>query len=150
MNNTRVGVDLAKDAIQVCIYANNKVLSNIEMTPSGFSLWLITFKPSIIIFEACGMSNDSKQVAISSGHDARLISARLVQTVRQNQKTDKNDALAIIQASMLPDITFISGKSVEQQELQSIMRLQELAIKHKTSCRNQLKSLLLEFKPASV
>ncbi len=37
MNNTRVGVDLAKDVIQVCIYANNKVRSNEEMTPQEFS-----------------------------------------------------------------------------------------------------------------
>ncbi len=29
--------------------------------------------------------------------------------VRQNQKTDKNDALAIVQASLLPDINFVSN-----------------------------------------
>jgi len=145
MNNTRVGVDLAKDVIQVCIYTNNKVLSNTEMTPSEFNLWLITYKPSMIIFEACGMSNYWKQVALRAGHDARLISAKLVQVVRQNQKTDKNDALAIVQASLLPGITFICGKSIEQQELQSIMRLRELAIKQKTACKNQLRALLLEF-----
>ena len=31
MKNTIVGVDLAKDVIQVCIYTNKKVRSNIEM-----------------------------------------------------------------------------------------------------------------------
>jgi len=36
-------------------------------------------------------------------------------------------------------------KIIKQQQLQSIMRLRELAIKHKTALSNQLGSLLLEF-----
>jgi transposase len=98
MYRTKVGVDLAKEVIQVCIYRNKKVQSNIEMTPNKFLCWLVNAKPVPIIFEACGTSNYWKQKAISAGHDARLISAKLVDTVRQNQKTDKNDALAIVQA----------------------------------------------------
>jgi transposase len=79
------------------------------------------------------------------GHDAQLISAKLVDTVRQNQKNYKNDALAIVQASQLPDIKFIAGKSRTQQQMQSIMRLRELSIKQKTAQQNQLTALLLEF-----
>ncbi len=144
MNNTRVGVDLAKDVIQVCIFTNNKVLSNTEMTPSEFSLWLINAKPVIIIFEACDTSNYWKQVALTAGHDARLICPKLVSTVRQKQKTDKNDAFAIVQASKIPGIVFIAGKSIEQQQLQSMMRIRDLAIKQKTALSNQLGALLLE------
>jgi len=73
-----------------------------------------------------------------------LISAKLVAVVRQNQKTDKNDALAIVQAALLPDVTFIGGKTVEQQQLQSIKRLKELAVKHQGASQKQLVSLLLE------
>jgi transposase len=105
MYRTRVGVDLAKEVIQVCIYRNNKVLSNSEMTPNEFLCWLVNTKPVTIIFEACGTSNYWKQKATNAGHDARLISVKLVSTVRQNQKTDKNDALAIVQAASLPDVT---------------------------------------------
>ena len=145
MNNTMVGVDLAKDVIQVCIYTNKSVHSNKEMTHNEFLLWLFNAKPTIVIFEACGTSNYWKQKAIEAGHDARLISAKLVATVRQNQKTDKNDALAIVQAAQLPEIRFIKGKSEEQQQLQSVLRLRELAIKQETALSNQLKALLLEF-----
>ena len=144
MYRTKVGVDLAKEVIQVCIYRNKKVQSNIEMTPDEFICWLFKSKPSTIIFEACGTSNYWKQKAIEAGHDARLVSAKLVATVRQNQKTDKNDALAIIQTALLPDIIFIGGKTVEQQQLQSIKRLRELAIKQQGASQKQLVSLLLE------
>ena len=74
-----------------------------------------------------------------------LISAQLVASVRQNQKTDKNDALAIVQSAMLPEVNFVSGKSVEQQQLQSMVRLRDLCTKQKTALYNQLIGLLAEF-----
>ncbi len=52
MYRTRVGVYLAKKVIQVCIYRNKKVQSNIEMTPDEFLSWLINNKPDTVIFEA--------------------------------------------------------------------------------------------------
>jgi hypothetical protein len=64
MNNTRIGDNLAKDVINDCIYANNKVRSNEEMTPQEFALWLINAKPAIIIFEAFGTSNYWHRVAL--------------------------------------------------------------------------------------
>ena len=86
-----------------------------------------------IVFEACGMSNYWKQKAVEAGHQCELISAKLVSTVRQNQKTDKNDALAIVRAAMLPNVNFIQGKNVKQQQLQTMFRLRELAVKQKTA-----------------
>lgn len=144
MNNTIVGVDLAKKVIQVCVFTNKRVHSNTEMTPKEFTCWLVNSKPVTVVFEACGTSNYWKQLALAQGHDARLISSKLVAAIRQNQKTDKNDALAIVQASLLPDVNFIQGKTVEQQQLQSIVRLRELSIKQKTASKNQLIALLSE------
>jgi transposase len=115
------------------------------MIHNEFLEWLFSSKPTRIIFEACGMSNYWKQKAVEAGHQCELISAKLVSTVRQNQKTDKNDALAIVQAAMLPDVNFIQGKNIEQQQLQSMLHLRELAIKQKTALSNQIKALLLEF-----
>jgi transposase len=145
MMKTIAGVDLAKKVIQVCVYANKKVHSNTEMTPNEFTCWLANSESATVIFEACGTSNYWKQLAVSLGHDARLISPKLVASVRQNQKTDKNDALAIIQASLLPDVAFISGKTMDQQQLQSVMRLRELSVRQKTAAKNQLTALLTEF-----
>ncbi len=53
--------------------------------------------------------------------------------------------MAIVQATLQPEVTFISGKPIEQQQLQLIMRLRELRIKQKTAKGNQITSLLLEF-----
>ena len=144
MNNTTIGVDLAKDVIQVCVFSQNKVISNSEMNVADFTIWLAQRKPTTIIFEACGTSNYWKQKATSLGHTVKLISAKLVNVVRQQQKNDKNDTLAIVQASHLPDVKFIEGKTLEQQQLQSLMCIRELAVKQKTAIKNQIKALLLE------
>ncbi|PID44208.1 MAG: hypothetical protein CSB47_11495 [Proteobacteria bacterium] len=124
---------MAKKVIQVCVVKHKQVRSNTEMTPDDFSLWLSTQRPATIVFEACATSNDWKQ------------SAKLVANIRQNQKTDKNDALAIVQASQLIDIQFIKGKSFSQQELQSISKMRELAVKQKVALTHQINALLLEF-----
>ena len=58
---------LTKNVIQVCIYKNKKMQSNIEMTPSEFNSWLITTKPAFIVFEACATSNYWKQKATLVG-----------------------------------------------------------------------------------
>ncbi len=145
MKKTIVGVDLAKNVIQVCVVKGSEIVSNNEMSSEQFASWLAMAKPAIVVFETCAMSNYWKQVAKDNGHDGRIISAKLVSQIRQNQKTDKNDALAIVQASQLVDIKYINGKTFEQQELQSIMRMRELTVKHKVALRNQIEALLLEF-----
>lgn len=125
MNTTIIGVDLATKAIQVCVYARSKVQSNKELTPQQFSEFLRQQSPSIVVFESCSGSNYWSQVSRSLGHEAKLISTRLVMAIRQNQKTDRNDALAIVQAALLPDIHFVSSKTPQQQQAQAILRLRE-------------------------
>ena len=145
MKKTIAGIDLAKDVIQVCIYTNKKMRSNEEMTSSEFASWLANSKPVTVVFEACGTSNYWVQKAREYGHEAHLVSAVLVKAIRQNQKTDKNDAIAIVQAALLPETRFIKGKTVKQQQLQSVLKMRELCLKQKTALSNQIRALLLEF-----
>jgi|GEM_PF-1982057 len=85
MNNTIVGVDLAKEVIQVCIYTNKKLRSTKEMTISEFLTFLANVKPAIVVFEACSTSHYWTQKASCLGHDARIICPKLVHSIRQNQ-----------------------------------------------------------------
>ena len=60
------------------------------------------------------MLNYWKQRAIKSGHDTRLILAKLVSAVRQSQK-NKNNVIEIVQTFLLAEVKFISDKSVKQR-----------------------------------
>lgn len=145
MRTTIIGVDLATKAIQVCVYLNSKVLSNKELTPQQFSEFLRQQSPCVVVFESCSGSNYWAQYCRSIGHKPKLISTRLVRAIRQNQKTDKNDALAIVQAALLPEVHFVASKTPHQQQAQAILRLREQCIKQKTALKNQLGGLLREF-----
>jgi len=51
MKGTIVGVDLARNVIQVFVLTNKKVHSNTEMIPNGFTGWLVNSAPVTIVFE---------------------------------------------------------------------------------------------------
>jgi len=46
MKNTIVGVDLAKQVIQICVVKRNKIVSNEEIAANEFHAWLAMQKPS--------------------------------------------------------------------------------------------------------
>ncbi|MFD2177168.1 IS110 family transposase, partial [Veronia pacifica] len=87
-HTTIVGVDLAKDMIQVCVVSNSKIEENKALTACQFESWLANTVPDTLVFEACVTANYWYQRASSHGHDAKVISAKVVRAVRQNQKTD--------------------------------------------------------------
>ena len=69
------------------------------------------------------------------------------QYVKPYVKTNKNDyidAEAIAEAVVRPRMRFVPIKSEEQLDMQSLLRVRERWIKHRTSVVNQIRSLLLE------
>jgi transposase len=60
-------------------------------------------------------------------------------------KNDHNDAIAIAEASRRPKASFFPVKTLEQQDLQSLQRIRERLIKHRTTTGNQQRGLLAEY-----
>lgn len=66
-----------------------------------------------------------------------------VLTGRFNRTLLGGDAIA--EASHRPKASFVPVKSLEQQDLQSLQRIRERLIKHRTATGNQLRGLLAEY-----
>lgn len=147
MNNCNtIGVDLAKHVIQVCIVSHRKkALLNKALTRKKFAEFLARQKPGLVAFEACATAHYWARVAQAHGHTARIIPAKAVAPFRQGHKTDPNDALAVAEAALRPNIKQAPMKSVEQQGLQSIQRSRELLIQDRTALSNHIRGLLMEF-----
>ena len=60
-------------------------------------------------------------------------------------KNDHNDALAIAEASKRPKVTFVTVKTIDQQDLQSLSRIRDRLVKARTALANQLRGLLAEY-----
>ena len=144
--SNRIGVDLAKNVIQVSIVTPaNKEISNKELTRQKFTEFLAKQKPALIAFEACATAHHWARIAAKHGHQVKIIPAIAVAPFRQGHKTDKNDALAVAEAANRPNIKVAPMKTIEQQAMQSIQRSRELIIQDRTATSNHIRGLLLEF-----
>ncbi|MEJ2256955.1 MAG: IS110 family transposase [Woeseiaceae bacterium] len=144
--STTVGVDLAKNVIQVSVVSpRGKELLNRSFTRTKFAEFLCKQKPSLVAFESCASSHYWARTAERHGHKARIIPAKAVAPFRQGHKTDANDALAVAEAARRPKIKDAPMKTVEQQGLQSIQRARELLIQECVALSNHLRGILLEF-----
>jgi transposase len=144
--STTVGVDLAKNIIQVSVVSGGgRELSNRSLTRKKFAEFLGKQKSSLVAFESCATAHYWARKAEQYGHQARIIPAKFVAPFRQGHKTDSNDALAVAEAARRPNIKEAPMKTVEQQSLQAIHRSRELLIQQSTALSNHLRGLLLEF-----
>ena len=144
--STTVGVDLAKNVIQVSVVSGRgKELSNRSLTRRKFAEFLGKQKLSLVAFESCASAHYWARAAKRRGHEARIIPAKAVMPFRQGHKTDSNDALAVAEAARRPNIKEAPMKTAEQQGLQAIQRSRELLIGECTVLSNHLRGILLEF-----
>ena len=144
--STTVGVDLAKNVIQISVVSSRgKEGLNRSLTRKKFAEFLGTQKPSLVAFESCASAHYWARTAERHGHKARIIPAKAVAPFRLGHKTDANDALAVAEAARRPKIKDAPMKTVEQQGLQSIQRARELLIQECVALSNHLRGILLEF-----
>ena len=144
--STTIGVDLAKNVIQVSVLSSRgKELCNRSLTRKKFAEFLGKQKPSLVAFESCATAHYWARTAVRHGHEARIIPAKAVAPFRQGHKTDSNDALAVAEAACRPNIKEAPMKTIEQQGLQAIHRSRELLIQECTALSNHLRGLLMEF-----
>lgn len=141
-----IGVDLAKNVIQVSVVTpRGKELQNKALTRTKFIEFLVKQQHSLVAFEACSSAHYWARTAKELDHDVRIIPAFSVAPFRQGHKTDENDALAVAEAAVRPNIKDAPMKSLEQQGLQAIQRSRESLIRDRTGLSNHIRGLLLEF-----
>ena len=63
----------------------------------------------------------------------------------KSNKNDANDAEAIAEAVMRPNMRFVSPKSVEQQDMQCLHRVRGRLVACRTQLVNQIRGLLAEY-----
>jgi len=145
-HSTTVGVDLAKNVIQISVVSSRgKELVNRSLSRRKFAEFLGKQKSSLVAFEGCATAHYWARKAEQHGHTARILPAKFVAPFRQGHKTDSNDALAVAEAAVRPNIKEAPMKTVEQQGLQALHRSRELLIQECTALSNHLRGLLLEF-----
>jgi transposase len=147
MKLVRVGVDLAKNVLQVHgVDRNEKAVWRRKLTrESWLKVWLETVEPGCEIgMESCGGAHHWARRLQARGFRVRLIAPQLVAPYVKSNKNDANDAEAICEAMSRPHRRFVAVKTVEQQDIQAVHRIRADLSKQRTAKGNQIRGLVAE------
>ena len=75
-NHNTIGVDLAKNVIQVCaVSPRGKQLHNKALSRKKFSEYLTKQKAGLVAFEACATAHYWARYAQAQGHEVKILPA---------------------------------------------------------------------------
>lgn len=141
-----IAIDLAKNVFQVCILSPDRtVIHNKQVSRAKLPRLLANLETSIVAMEACYSSHYWARVFSEMGHQVHLIPAQHVKPFVRGNKNDRNDALAIAEASWRPNLKCVPIKTVEQQDIQALHRIRDKLMARRTCVINQMRGLLSEY-----
>lgn len=147
VNVKRLAIDLAKDVFQLYGVDESKhgVLEKRIASREKFSEYVAKLGPCEIVMEACGSSNYWARKFISLGCDVKLISPQYVKPYIQRNKNDFRDSKGIMEASFWSGIPYVKPKTIEQQDIQSLLRVRSNYLEMRTAISNQVRGLMKEY-----
>ena len=145
----RVGVDLAKQAIQVhAVDAAGHRLVARAFKRDQFLAWCAQLPAGCVVaMEACSSAHHWGRKLTALGLQPKLIAASFVSPYRMEGRSGKNDmtdAAAICEAASRPTMRFVRIKSCEQQGVMSLHRFREGYKEERTACINRIRGVLAE------
>ncbi|MCP4286379.1 MAG: IS110 family transposase [Gammaproteobacteria bacterium] len=142
---TTVGLDLAKNIFHlVACNKHGKVVSRKKLSRTKLRAYFAQLPPCLIGMEACSTSHYWARELIQLGHQAKLIPAQHVKAYLRGNKNDFNDALAIAEAVVRPEMRFVAVKNVEQQDQQTLNVHRQQLIRARTAEANRIRAMLSE------
>jgi len=143
---TTIGFDLAKNVFHVvCCDIHGKLIRKKMLKRSSVLEYFTNLPPCLVGMEACASAHYWARKLAALGHQVKLIPPQYVKPYVRGNKNDYNDALAIAEAVIRPEMRFVSVKTPEQQDIQALHRLRERRVQERTALCNQLRGLLAEY-----
>jgi len=146
MNVTTIGIDLAKDVLQIhSVNEHGKAVVRRQLKRVEAARYFANLPACLIGMEACGSAHFWARKLSALGHTVKLMAPQFVKPYVKTNKNDATDAEAICEAVSRPNMRFVSPKSVEQQALLALHRARAGFVQARTAQGNQIRGLLAEF-----
>ncbi len=141
-----IGVDLAKSVFQLAIADKHyRITESKRLSRTQFYQFFVQHAPVKVIMETCGTAHYWARTLNEMGHEVVLLPAQYVKPYVRRNKTDRNDAAALVEAVRNREIRAVPVKTEYQQAMQSLHRLRQQYIRTRTSRINTLRGMLREF-----
>ena len=142
---TTIGLDLAKQVFHVvCCDARGKVVRKRMLRRAQVGAYFAQLEASLVGMEACASAHHWARELGALGHEVKLLAPQYVKAFVRGNKNDYNDALAIAEAVVRPEMRGVAVKTAAQQDIQALHRLRAQCIASRTALGNQLRGLLAE------
>ena len=140
-----IGIDIGKNSFHVVGHdKRGSIVLRQKWSRGQIEVRLANLPPCLIGMEACVGAHHLSRKLQMLGHDARLMPAKYVRPYSKGQKNDFRDAEAIAEAVQRPTMKFVSTKTADQLDLQTLHRVRERLVSQRTGIINQIRAFLLE------
>ena len=138
-----IGIDIGKEVFHIVGFGTN---GKIAFRRKIKRLALVdTFKglPSCVVgMEACLSAHFVSRALRQLGHQPRIIPSIYVKPFVKGQKNDYNDAEAIAEAALRPNLRTVREKTQDQLDLQALHRVRSRLVSRRTATINQIRAFL--------
>jgi transposase len=98
----------------------------------------------VVGMEACLSAHFVSRTLRKLGFEPRIIPAIYVKPFLKGQKNDYNDAEAIAEAALRPNLRTVREKTQDQLDLQALHRVRARLVSRRTATINQIRAFLIE------
>ncbi len=140
-----VGIDIGKDTFHIVGFdpVGQRVLRE-QIKRLALAATFEKLPRCIVGMEACLSAHFVSRTLREMGFEPRIIPAIYVKPFNKGQKNDYNDAEAIAEAALRPNLPVVPEKSQEQLDLQALHRVRSRLVSRRTATINQIRAFLIE------
>src|ERR1044071_8443694 len=140
-----IGIDIGKEIFHLVGFGTDgKIAFRKKIRRLGLKEAFEQLPPCIIGMEACLSAHFVSRTLRTLGHEPRIIPAIYVKPFVKGQKNDYNDAEAIAEAALRPNLRIVQEKSQDQLDLQACHRVRSRLVSRRTATINQIRAFLIE------
>lgn len=140
-----IGIDIGKDTFHIVAFAPDGQLVMRKQVKRLALVQAFEKLPRCVVgMEACLSAHFVSRTLRKMGFEPRIIPAIYVKPFIKGQKNDYNDAEAIAEAALRPNLPVVPEKSQEQLDLQALHRVRSRLVSRRTATINQIRAFLIE------
>jgi transposase len=140
-----IGVDIGKEVFHLVGFSpGGEVVFRRKIKRLALADTFKSLAPCIVGMEACLSAHFVSRMLRSLGHEPRIIPAIYVKPFIKGQKNDYNDAEAIAEAALRPNLRTVREKTQDELDLQAYHRIRSRLVSRRTATINQIRAFLIE------
>jgi transposase len=140
-----IGVDIGKDVFHLVGFdGNGELILRQKIKRLALITTFEKLPRCIVGMEACQSAHFVSRTLRKLGFEPRIIPAKYTRPFIKGQKNDYNDAEAIAEAALRPNLKTVSEKTQDQLDLQALHRVRSKLVSRRTATINQIRAFLIE------